>query len=176
MSDSTPAPIRKVPPPASAVLAARSLWVTSIVVGVAAVVFAFLSRGDQLQPLIEVVGDLQPDLAVDDREPIAAAIIIGGLGGLAIVFLAEALLVRFMAVRARGRARWGLVAMVVLNVLLCAVAASFIAVGQYGVLAASLLAAQLLLACAALVASFLPSATAWFRREDQARRGVLPVA
>jgi len=170
MSDSTPAPIRKAPLPAGAVLASRSLWVTSIVVTVAAVVFAFLSRADQLQPLIDVIAELQPRLDSKEQESLAAAIIIGSLSGLAVIVLVEALLVRRMVVRAKGGARWGLVVLVVLNVLVCAVAFSFITVGQYGVLAAGLLAAEVALACAALVAGFLPSASEWFRREDQARR------
>ena len=171
MSDSTPAPLRKAPPPALPVLAARSLWVASIVGAVAAIVFAFLSRAEQLGPLAEIVGGLQPDLAAAERDAVAATVIVGSLSALAVVALAEALLVRSMVVLARGRARWGLVALVVVNALVCVVISTFVAIGQYGALSAGLLVAQLLLACAALVAGFLPSASAWLGREHKSRRG-----
>lgn len=176
MSDSTPAPLRKAPPPALTVLAARSLWVASIVGAVAAIVFAFLSRAEQLGPLADIVGRLQPGLEAAEREAVAATVIVGSLSALAVVLLAEAILVRSMVVLARGRARWGLLALVLVNVLVCVVISAFVAIGQYGAISAGLLVAQLLLACAALVAGFLPSASAWFGREHQARRGIGAVA
>jgi len=176
MSDSTPAPLRKAPPPALTVLAARSLWVASIVGAVAAIVFAFLSRAEQLGPLADFVGKLQPDLGAAERSTIAATAIVGSLAALAVVALAEALLVRSMVVLARGGARWGLVALVVVNALVCVVISTFVAIGQYGAVSAGLLVAQFLLACAALVAGFLPSASAWFGREHEAGRRLDAVA
>ncbi|MCU1409493.1 MAG: hypothetical protein JWR04_200 [Rhodoglobus sp.] len=171
MSDSTPAPLRKAPPPALTVLAARSLWVASIVGAVAAVVFAFLSRAEQLAPLADIIAGLQPDLDAAERDAVAATVIVGSLSALAIVALAEAILVRNLVVLARGAARWGLLVLVIVNALVCVVVSAFVAVGQYGAVSAGLLVAQLLLACAALVAGFLPSASAWLGREHKSRRG-----
>lgn len=171
MSDSTPAPLRKAPPPATTVRVARSLWLTSAVVAAAAVVFAFLSRDQQLAPFAALIAEVQPDVGADDREPLAATIIIGSLAALAVVIVIELLLVRTMTTKGRGAARWGLLAIGVVNALLCVVASAYVTEGQYGALSAGLLVGQLVLAGAALVTGFLPSATGWFRSQDEARRG-----
>lgn len=171
MSDSTPAPVRRLDPPPTAVRVAKRLWVTSLVLGLIAGFFIFLARADQLERLRTLVTEVDDTLDSETLGAVALILFWGTLGGLALLFAVEAIMINVM-LRGRGGARWALMVLLVINAAAILVAESvLIAPDDAGLLLRLLLLAQLVLASAGLVSSLLPRATVWFRvvREARAR-------
>ena len=169
LSNPVPPPI---PPPMTATGAARVsklLWLTSFAAGLMAIVFAFLARDAQVERLKEIVTDIRPDQDAASLEAVASVVFWGTLGALALVIAVEALLVRVM-MRRRRWPRWVLMPVLLLHGAVALLADGFVVLPEEGVYVGALLAAQLLLALAGLVVSFLPGAGAWLRAENQPRR------
>lgn len=169
MSDSTPAPVRRLSPPTTAVRVARWLWLASLTLGVIAGFFVFLSRADQLERLRALVIGL--DATLDSETLDAAALIVfwGALGVLALVFALEAIMLNVM-LRGRGGARWALLCLLVFHAGALVLAdAALIAPDNTGLYLWILLLVQLVLASAGLVFSLLPGPSRWFRAEHKRR-------
>jgi hypothetical protein len=166
MSDRTAAPIIKPLAPSGAIKASRYLWFASFVAGIMVALFAFLSRTNQTERIQDVIHDLDPDRDADTLETAANIVLWGSLGAVIVVLLVE-LAMLFSMLRGRGWVRFLQLPMLVVHAIVAVVADALI-VGEDvdGIFLRALLAAQLLLAIAALCASFLPGTRAWFRREE----------
>lgn len=170
MSDSTPAPVRRLGPPTPTVRVARGLWLTSLALGAIAGFFVFLYRADQLERLRELVTDFDSSLDSETVDAVTLIVFWGGLGALALVLLLEAISLNIL-LRGHGGARWALIGMLVVHACTLVLADSvLIAPDQAGLYLWILLLAQLVLASTGLVFSFLPGASRWFRAEREARR------
>lgn len=167
MSDSTPPPIRKPVERSGAITVSRFLWIASFVAGLMVVFFAFLSRNNQTERIQGVLRDLEPARAESTLESAANVVLWGSLGAVAVVLLVE-LILMFAMLKPRGWVRFVQIPMLAINVAVTLIAAGLI-VGDDadGVYLAVLLGAQLLLAVAASVASFMPGTRAWFHRQDK---------
>ena len=170
MSDTTPAP---VPPPivlTRTMRVSRALWFLSFVAGVVVLAAAFLNRQLQLGNLRTLVQESAPERAESTVDAVANVLFWGTLGALTAVILFQIILLRTMLNR-RGAARLGLAALILLDLVVAVVAATFLAEpGIEGVVFTSFLIAQVALAVLALAVSFLPGAHRFFRSGRQARR------
>ena len=174
MSDRTPAPIRRTTPATTPVKVARSLWILSFAVGALLVIIAFLGRDRQLDALRELVVDLDPARDASTLDAVTELAFWGSLAAFAVVILVEAVLLRAV-LRGRGRVRWALVLAVVAQVAASLLADAFLlATDEQGLYLRIALIAQLVSACAALVAGFTPGANAWFRLSDRTGRRPRP--
>jgi hypothetical protein len=145
------------------VTAARSLWVISFVVGFLAVGLAFLTRGTLMDELQDLIRGLMPDESDGTLERAATVAFWASLGGLVLVIIIEALLLRLLMIRRRG-ARWSLLLFLFVHAAIAVAADAFLSVGDVGMFVRLLLAAQLLLAGIAAVLALLPGAGRWLRR------------
>lgn len=170
MSDVTPAPIRQRVVPTGAVKVSRSLWILSFALSLMVFAFAFLYRGTQLDDLISSITALEPDRDSDTISTVANLAFWCTSGALVVIVLIELLMMGSM-LRRNGRARWGLLVVLLLHLGVAALADAFVLVANdEGAYFRLVLVAQLVLAGAALVASFLPSAGAWFRGDRSRTR------
>lgn len=167
MSDRTPPPIAKPVVVSGAVKISRYLWIGSFVAGLMVVFFAFLSRNNQTERIQEVIRDLDPDRSEDTLEAAANIVLWGSLGAVIVVLLIELVLMAAM-LRPRGWIRFVQLPFLVVHAGVMIIADALI-VGEDadGAYLAALLLAQLLLAVAALIASFLPGTRAWFHRNEK---------
>jgi hypothetical protein len=165
ISKASPAPIRPAVPPPSAIIASRSLWVTSFVVGFLAIGVAFLARAGQMDELQDLIDDLMPDENESTLERAAAVVYWACIGALVGVIVVESLLLRLVMNRRRG-VRWFLLAFVAIHAGVAIVADAFLSLGDAGAYLRLLLGAQLVLALIASVVSILPGTRRWFRVED----------
>ena len=169
MSDSRPAPVLQSAKPTRQVKWARTLWLVSFGAGSIALLFAFVSRDEQLSRLRELVTDLAPEQDAATLAALASLVFWGALGLVALVIVIEAIVVRVM-MRGHGGARWALMIMLVVNAGVVLIAdALVIAPGDEGLYLRICLIAQLALAGVGLVLSLVPGAGRWFRAE-KARR------
>ncbi|WP_374947893.1 hypothetical protein [Agreia sp.] len=165
MSDNTSAPIIRPVLPSGAIQASRYLWFGSFVAGVMVALFAFLARSNQTDRIQDVIRDLDPDRDADTLETAANIVLWGSLGAVLVVLLVELALL-FSMLRGRGWIRFVQLPMLVVHAIVAIVADALIVGDDVdGVFLRALLAAQLLLAVAGFLASFLPGTRAWFRRE-----------
>jgi hypothetical protein len=170
MSDSTPAPVLQPIVPTSTVKAARTLWLVSFAAGFIAMLFAFVSRDEQLGRLRELVTELAPERDTETLLALAALVFWGTLVLVALVIVIEAILLRVM-MRGRGGARWALVLMLFLSAAVSLIADAFVILpGDDGLYLRICLVAQLALAGAGVVLSLFPGASGWFRAQRKARR------
>lgn len=169
MTDAAPAPVYLPPAPPGTVRASRSLWITSFVAGMVAVVFAFLSRTSQFERLQEMVTELRSDQDSETVDAVGAVVFWGSLGGLVLVLILEVLLLRGM-MRGRRGVRGTQLLLLFIHAGVTVLAVSFIAASDgSGIYIQILLLLQLLLAGAAFVVSLFPGSGAWFRSEHQRR-------
>jgi hypothetical protein len=170
MSDRTPAPVLQPIVPTRQVKAARTLWLVSFAAGSIAILFAFVSRDEQLGRLRDLITGLAPERDPETLAALASLVFWGTLGLLALVIVIEAILLRVM-MRGRGGARWALMLVLFLNAGVLLIAdALVIAPGDEGLYLRICLVAQLALAGVGLVLSLFPGASAWFRAQKQKRR------
>ena len=167
MSDLTPAPVERPLPPPTALVASRYLWGMSFVIGVVAILVAFVARDAQIDELTVVVGDLQPNADTEATAQLAGAIFAGSLSAVAVVILLEVILLASLFGR-RPWIRFAQLGAVILHGAITVVAVAFIAIGDQAPALASGLIAQAVLAGLALVTEFLPGAGGWLRRRPKA--------
>ncbi|WP_309074876.1 hypothetical protein [Paenarthrobacter sp.] len=165
ISLSTPPPIAEAVRPPGPARLSRTLWVASFVAGIAVVVTGFLDRDSHFERLKGVIGGMVPDGDADAIEGATAVVFLGSLAMLALVIAMEAVLLAVLFKR-RIWARWALAPLVLLHAVVTVITADFVvAPGGDGVLTIVLLAAQFILAAAALILLFLPSTTIWLLSE-----------
>jgi hypothetical protein len=167
LSVPVPSPLETLTPTPRAVAASFLLWLASLVVGFAAVGYAY-TRFDELRPALRsVIRDRDANITAESLEQVVSASLYVALGTLLAFLVVELLL---LAPMRRGRnwarillATVGLVSMptfILVRGVLAAeqqpVAKDYILIG---------LGLQTLLMLLAFVAMFLPSASAWFRRD-----------
>jgi hypothetical protein len=160
----SPAPIKAPTPPPGSITASRSLWVTSFVVGFLAIGLAFLARTAQLDELQELISDLMPGETESTLERAAQIAYWACVGGLVVVIVAEALLLRLVMNRRRV-IRWVMLLFLFVHAGVAVAADAFLALGDAGLFVRLLLATQLLLAGIAAVVALLPGAGRWLRGE-----------
>lgn len=165
MSNLTPAPVPKTVPPTVTIHVSRYLWLASFVAGMGVLLFGFLARNTQVEWLTGVVEDLQPDQDAGTLENVATFLFWASLVAISVVILVEALLVRRM-MRRHGAVRWAMFFVLLVHAAITLLADGLLVTPeQEGVYLRILLAAQFLLAVAALLASLMPGAWSWFRAE-----------
>jgi hypothetical protein len=162
MSDVTPPPIAAPLRPPRILRVSRGVWIASFVVGLLAIAFAFLSRNAQFERLRLVIADLEPGQNDSTLDSVTAVIFWGTIGGLAVVILVEALLLRAV-LRRHGAVRWVLLVLLVIHAAVAVVADGFVGMDEEGLVVRIVLSVQLLLAGVALVLALLPRASRWFR-------------
>lgn len=140
----------------------RGVWITSFVVGLLAIAFAFLSRNAQFDRLRLVISDLEPGQDDTTLDSVTAVVFWGTIAALAVVILVEALLFRAVLHR-HGAARWMLLVFLAVHAAVAVIADGFVGMDEEGLLVRIVLAVQLLLAGVALVIALLPRASRWFR-------------
>jgi hypothetical protein len=166
MSDRTPPPATLSRTPTGPVKISRYLWLTSFVIGLAVLAFAFLARNDHIERLSTVIADVEPDRAAETLDTVALIVFWSSLGAIALVILIEALLERAVVRRHRW-AQWAQLLVLVVHTGVVLLAGAFIALGNEGLLIAVFLVVQLLLGGMALVVSVLPGSGAWFRAKNE---------
>lgn len=170
MSNRTPAPVLEPIVPTRQVKAVRTLWLVSFAAGSIAILFAFVSRDEQLGRLRELITDLAPERDAETLGALAALVFWGSLGTLALVIVIEAIVLRVM-MRGHGGARWALMFILFINAGALLIADAFvIAPGDEGLYLRICLMAQLTLAGVGVVLSLFPGASAWFRAQKKRRR------
>jgi hypothetical protein len=162
--------VRRTVPPTTTVQVQRALWIASLLIGLGAVLVSFLTRADAIEALADVFADAS-DREASTLETASTVAFWGTWAGIVVVVVLEALLVQSMLMGRRGALRWVLVPVVLLHAVVAGLAELLIAGGEGGVWTSVLLAGQLLLAGAALVAGLLPGATRWFRARADADDG-----
>ncbi|THJ67857.1 hypothetical protein E8P82_03215 [Arthrobacter echini] len=163
MSDTTPPPVLLTRSPTGTVRLAGWLWFSSVALGLAAVVLRVLDREGQLSYLQETAAEVDATIPAADLETVALIAFWGTVGALLIVFLSEAILVRPFRL-GLGWTRWVLTVLLVVNLGATLLASAFLT-DDSGTLQPTpvLLSVQALLAVAALILSFLPTSSRWFR-------------
>jgi hypothetical protein len=152
--------------PSGPVKVARFLWLTSFVIGLAVIAFAFLSRIDHVERLSDVIADVDPGRAEATLDTVATIVFWSSLGAVALILVIEALLLHAVVRRHRW-AQWAQLVVLLIHACVVLFAGTFIALGDQGMLIAVLLIAQLLLGGIALVVSVLPGSGAWFRANNE---------
>ncbi|WP_227411916.1 hypothetical protein [Cryobacterium sp. BB736] len=165
MSDSTPAPVRRLSPPTRTLLTARWLWLASLALGLIAGFFIFIYRADQIDRLQQTITELDATRAAETVDALSLLVFWGALGILALVLVLEAIMLSVM-LRGHGGARWALLFLLVLNAgaVLLADAVLLPPEGN-GPYLWLLLIAQFVLAGAGFVCSLLPGSSGWFRAQ-----------
>jgi len=162
--------VRRTVPPTTTVQVQRALWIASLLIGLGAVLVSFLTRAGAIEALADVFADAS-DRGASTLETASTVAFWGTWAAIVVVVVLEALLVQSMLMARRGALRWVLVPGVLLHAVVAGLAELLIAGGEGGVWTSVLLAGQLLLAGAALVAGLLPGATRWFRARPDADDG-----
>ncbi len=140
-----------------------ALWLLGSVVGVAALVFAYLDRDAHLARLRETAAGIDAGADAARLDQVAAIAFWGTLALFAVVLVAEALLARPL-VRGRGGVRWVLLVMLALNVGAVLLVVAFLGEDSAGFQpTAHLAGVQLALAALAFLLCLLPPAARWFR-------------
>ena len=171
MSDLTPAPVRGPIVATGPVKAARALWLISFVLGLLAAYFIFLFRADQLDRLSELLTGLNTTQDAQTLRALATLLVWASLGALVLVVAIESTLLVVM-LRRHGWVRWVLLGVLVLHAgVWVVVDAVIVAPEEQVIYFGLLLLAQLVLASVALILSFFPGASEWFRAEHEAGRG-----
>ena len=169
--ETRPPVLRKIPVP-RLVRLARSLWISSFVLGGASVFIAFLSRDTLIAELTDELGRLAPGYDEDEVAALVDAVYWSSIAGLGLVIAVEAVLLGVLLNR-RGGARWAQLPVLVLHAGMVLVASAFLAIGDWGALVGLLLLAGLALAFAGWVLCLLPQANRWFRMRDEAQLATL---
>ena len=170
MSDSTPAPVLQPIVPTRTVKLARTLWLVSFAAGSIAILFAFVSRDEQLSRLRDLVTQLAPERDAETLAALASLVFWGTLGLVALVIVIEAILLRVM-MRGHGGARWALMFILFVNAAVSLIADAFVILpGEEGLYLRICLVGQLTLAGGGLVLSLFPRPSAWFRAQKKSRR------
>lgn len=170
MSDRTPAPKLQPIVPTRLVKVARTFWLVAFAAGFIAVLFAFVSRNEQLERLRTLVTELAPERDADTLSALASLVFWGTLLLYVVVMVIEAILLRVM-MRGHGGARWALMIVLVVNSVVLLIADAFVIVpGDDGLYLRICLVGQLALAGVGLVLSLFPNASAWFRAQKKRRR------
>ena len=172
MSDVTPAPVKRSVPHNTTIAALRVMWAATFVVGLTAILVAFLSRDKQLEELRVAVADLGSTFDSGSTGSAAAAFFTAALAAVGIVILVELVLLRAM-LDGHGWSRWVLLPVVILHIGVAIAAAAVLALGNGGITIATLLGAQLVLACAATLVGFLPKSSEWLRRQRASKAGII---
>ncbi|WP_159615748.1 hypothetical protein [Arthrobacter zhaoguopingii] len=162
LARSTPAPIVATVPAPGPVGAARSLWLASFAAGIVAALLAFLNRRSQLDRLREAAAGIGTERDPMTLDTVASVAWWGGLGVFLVLIGIEALLLAVLLHR-RGWPRWVLLALLPVHLAVLAAGGSILAPPGTETYFILLLVAQALLGAAALAASLLPRANAWFR-------------
>jgi hypothetical protein len=167
LSVPVPSPLEMLTPTPRAVVASFLLWLASLVVGFAVVGYAY-TRFDELRPALRsLIQERDSNITAESLEQVVSASLYVALGTLLAFVVVELLL---LAPMHRGR-NWARILLATVGLVS---APTFILVR--GVLAAEQqpvakdyillgLGLQTLLMLLAVVAMFLPSASAWFRRD-----------
>ena len=163
--------LRKIPVP-RLVRIARSLWISSFVLGGASVFIAFLSRDTLIAELTDELGRLAPGYDEDEVAALVDTVYWSSIAGIGLVIAVEAILLGVLLNR-RGGARWAQLPVLVLHAGMVLVASAFLAIGDWGALVGLLLLAGLALAFAGWVLCLLPQANRWFRMRDEAQLATL---
>jgi hypothetical protein len=162
LAESAPAPIAVAVPPPSPVRAALSLWLAAFAAGLVAALIAFLNRQAQVDRLRETAAGIGTGRDPSTLDTVAVVAWWSGLGALLVLIGVEALLLAVL-LRRRGWARWVLLAVLPVHLGVMVLGASILAPPGAETYLVLLLAAQAVLGAAALTASLLPRANAWFR-------------
>ncbi|MHA7264205.1 hypothetical protein ACX80W_13485 [Arthrobacter sp. TMN-37] len=157
-----PAPIVVSVPPPGPVRAALSLWLASFAAGLVAALVAFLNRRAQIDRLREAAAGLGSGRDASTLDTVASVAWWSALGALLVLMAVEALLLAVL-LRTGGWPRWVLLVVLPVHVAVMVVGASILGPPGAETYLVVLLAAQAVLGAAALAASLLPRANAWFR-------------
>ncbi len=170
-SENPPPVLVKQPPPIS-VRVCQLLWALSFAAGAVNVVYYFVVREDQLPLISDAIRAIDGSRVTETYESasdlvywLAFAVMVG------LLLVQITLLVSFMG-RRRG-VRWWQLATVLAQILLYAILAEMVAVGEHGVDLRQLMVAQCGLALMALLTSTLPRAIDWTAQQNDVRRGAL---
>ena len=170
MSDRTPAPVLQPIVPTRQVKWARTLWLLSFAAGSIALLFAFVSREQQLNRLRELVTELAPERDAETLAALASLVFWGTLALVTLIIVIQAILLRAM-VRGHGGARWALMFSLFIGAAISLIAdAVAIPPGDDGLYLRICLVVQLVFGGVGLVLSLFPGASAWFRSLKEARR------
>jgi hypothetical protein len=165
LSVPVPSPLETLTPTPRVVVASFLLWLASLVVGAAVVAYAY-TQFDKLRPeLRSVIQARDPSITAESLEQVVSASLYVALGTLLAFLVIELLLLSPMR-RGRNWARIVLATVGLVSVPTFIVVRGVLAMDQpvakdYILLGLGL---QELLMLFAVVAMFLPSAKAWFRR------------
>lgn len=163
LSYSSPAPIVVVPPAPGPIKLGRTLWLLSFLAGAAVLAGSFLTRDSHLERLRSVVEEMAPGGDADAVTTATAIVFWGSMGAMLLVMLLEAAMLGVVMGR-QGWARWTLVLLLAVHVLVMFIAGAFLVpAGDGGSYVVLLWGAQVLLALVGLVLFFLPAAGAWLR-------------
>jgi hypothetical protein len=142
---------------------AQFLWVVSFLVGTACIFIVYFMRESQIKWLRALVHDTSLDISPKSLESVPGLVFWVSLGAVSLVILVEVLLVS-MVMLARNRARWTLVIILFLHLVVAVLAGTFlippVSTGPYVL---SFLGIEFLLALAATVITFLPSSARWIK-------------
>ncbi|PJJ63488.1 hypothetical protein [Compostimonas suwonensis] len=166
MSDLTPAPVQLPTSPDGVIRVSRTLWLGSFVASLAAIAFVFLSRNTRIDRLEEFVSERAPDENASTVESVATVIMWASIAALGLFLIIQALLLHGITHR-HGSVRWAMLVVLVGQIAATVVVDSFIATGDEGIYITAILLLQIVLACAALITSFLPGSRHWFRPDRQ---------
>jgi hypothetical protein len=166
MSDTTPPPAPLPTTPTGPVRISRFLWLASVIVGLAVVAFALFSRERQIELLSDVIAGVDPDRAAETLATVATIVFWSSLGALVVVVVLEFLLLRGVLRRHRW-AQWAQLLVLLAHSGVVALAGTFIALGDQGVVIGGLLIVQLVLGVVALIVSVLPGSGSWFRAKNE---------
>lgn len=161
--------VAKVPPPLSVRLS-QLFWILSLAVGAVGVVYAFIVRADQLEHIADRVRAVDASRA-DETVTATADILYWSVFGalVAVVLLQILFLVSFSS--RRPRARWWLLATLLLQGVVLVVTQEFTDAGSSAEPLRLLLLIQVGLAVVGLLWSVLPAALRWTARGVDVRRG-----
>lgn len=148
---------------------ARTLWLTSFVLGGVAVFIAFLSHESLVAELTETLGRLAPGYDEDEVGTLVDAVYWSSVAGLGVIITIEAVLLGVLLNR-RGGARWVQLPVLVLHAGAVLLGTAFLGIGDWGVVVELLLLTGFVLAFAGWVLCLFPQAHRWFRAADEAQR------
>lgn len=167
-NETKPPVLRKIPMP-RVVKTARTLWLTSFVLGGAAVFIAFLSHETLVAELTETLGRLAPGYDEDEVGTLVDAVYWSSVAGLGVIITIEAVLLGVLLNR-RGGVRWAQFPVLVLHAGAVLLGTAFLGIGDWGVVVELLLLAGFVLAFVGWVLCLFPRAHRWFRAADESQR------
>lgn len=161
--------VAKVPPPLP-VRVSEFFWILSLAAGAVGIVYAFIIRADQVEHIAERVRGVDATRAEETVTTTADIIYWSMFGTLVAIVLLQILLVVSFANR-RPRARWWLLATVLLQAVALIITREFADTGATADPLKLILIAQGALAALGLLWSLLPVALRWTARGVDIRRG-----